>query len=119
MKLSLSSPTTVCEFSGDQFQTYTVRPEDFGLTTCDKADLSGGTAEETRRSHSDILNGKKGPKCATPVLLKRRRGAVMWPERRPPLPTEFGWRGTNRQRKSKGELEQFIRNPTDKRGVLT
>lgn len=61
-EISLSSPTTVCEFDGDIFRTYVIKPEDFGFTTCDKSELVGGTPEENAQITLDILKGKKGAK---------------------------------------------------------
>ena len=61
-EISLSSPTSVCEFKGDMYKTYVIRPEDFGFTTCKKSDLVGGTPEENAAITRAILNGEKGPK---------------------------------------------------------
>lgn len=61
-EISMSAPTTVCEFQNGWYKTYTIAPEDFGLERCDKADLTGGTPEENAKITLDILNGKKGPK---------------------------------------------------------
>lgn len=72
-EISLSSPTTVCEFSGDTFRTYVIGPEDFGLSRCDKADLTGGTPEENARITLDILSGVPGAKRDT-VLLNAGAG---------------------------------------------
>ncbi|MDY6103567.1 MAG: anthranilate phosphoribosyltransferase, partial [Acetatifactor sp.] len=44
------------------YKTYTITPEDFGLTTCTKEELKGGTPEENAKITLDILNGAKGPK---------------------------------------------------------
>ncbi|MCM1267919.1 MAG: anthranilate phosphoribosyltransferase [Bacteroidales bacterium] len=61
-EISMSAPTSVCEFKDGWFKTYTICPEDFGLTRCAKADLVGGTPEENAKITRDILNGEKGPK---------------------------------------------------------
>ena len=61
-EISLSSPTTVCEFKGDMYKNYVIRPEDFGFTTCQKSDLVGGTPEENAAITRGILKGEKGPK---------------------------------------------------------
>ncbi len=61
-EISMSAPTSVCEFKDGWFKTYTVKPEDFGLTRCQKADLVGGTPAENAQITRDILNGVKGPK---------------------------------------------------------
>ncbi|MCE5343212.1 MAG: anthranilate phosphoribosyltransferase [Eubacteriales bacterium] len=72
-ELSLSAPTTVCEFGGGTFRTYVVCPEDFGFTPCRKADLEGGTPAENAAITLAILSGAKGPKRDT-VLLNAGAG---------------------------------------------
>lgn len=61
-EISMSAPTTICEFKDGWFKTYTVCPEDFGFERCTKADLEGGTPEENAKITRDILNGGKGHK---------------------------------------------------------
>ncbi|MBR0368476.1 MAG: anthranilate phosphoribosyltransferase [Clostridia bacterium] len=61
-EISLSSPTTVCEFKDGWFKSYVVTPEQFGFTRCQKSDLVGGTPEENARITRDILSGARGPK---------------------------------------------------------
>ena len=61
-EISMSAPTAVCEFKDGWFKTYTVCPEDFGFTRCEKADLVGGTPAENAQITRDILSGVKGPK---------------------------------------------------------
>lgn len=61
-EISLSAPTTICEFKDGWYKTYTVKPEDFGLERCSKADLMGGTPEENAGITLNILKGEKGHK---------------------------------------------------------
>ena len=61
-EISMSAPTTVCEFNAGKIKNYTITPEDFGFERCTKADLVGGTPEENAKITIDILNGKKGHK---------------------------------------------------------
>ncbi|MBR6229761.1 MAG: anthranilate phosphoribosyltransferase, partial [Eubacterium sp.] len=61
-EISLSSPTTVCEIRDGWYKSYVICPEDFGLTTCQKNDLKGGTPEENAAITRAILAGEKGPK---------------------------------------------------------
>lgn len=61
-EISVSAPTTVCEFKDGWFKTYTIAPEDFGLARCEKSDLLGGTPEENAKITRAILDGEKGPK---------------------------------------------------------
>lgn len=61
-EISLSAPTAVCEFRDGWYKTYTVAPEDFGLSRCAKSDLVGGTPEENAAITRAILSGERGPK---------------------------------------------------------
>ncbi len=61
-EISMSAPTTVCEFKEGWFKTYTITPEQFGFERCTKADLEGGTPEENAKITREILNGAAGPK---------------------------------------------------------
>lgn len=68
-EISLSSPTTVCEFKGDMYKSYEIRPEDFGFKTCEKKELVGGTPEENAKITRAILDGSlKGPKRDAVVM---------------------------------------------------
>ena len=61
-EISLSSPTTVCEFKDGWFKSYVIKPEDFGFERCAKADLVGGTPQENAAITRAILAGEQGPK---------------------------------------------------------
>ena len=61
-EISLSAPTTVCEFKDGWFKSYTIKPEDFGLTRCQKSDLRGGSPQENAAMTLAILHGEKDPK---------------------------------------------------------
>lgn len=61
-EMSLSAPTTVCEFRDGWRKTYTLTPEALGLVRCQKRDLLGGNPEENARLARAILSGEKGPK---------------------------------------------------------
>ena len=61
-EISLSAPTKVCEFRDGWYKTYTIQPEEFGLTRCAKADLVGGDPAENAAITRAILSGEKGPK---------------------------------------------------------
>lgn len=74
-EISASAPTTVCEFQDGWYKTYTMTPEDFGLTRCQKADLVGGTPAENARITRAVLAGEKGPK-RNAVLLNA--GAALY-----------------------------------------
>ncbi len=61
-EISMSAPTTVCEFKDGWFKTYTITPEQFGFERCTKADLEGGTPQENAEITRAILKGEKGHK---------------------------------------------------------
>ncbi len=61
-EISLSAPTTVCEFRDGWLRNTVIRPEDFGLQRCRKEDLLGGTPAENAEITRRILQGEKGPK---------------------------------------------------------
>ena len=75
-EISLSAETKVCEFKNDEFKSYVIKPEDLGLTRCNKEDLVGGTPQENAAIVNDILGGAKGPK--TDVVLLRRNYIKGW-----------------------------------------
>ncbi|MPM55903.1 Anthranilate phosphoribosyltransferase [bioreactor metagenome] len=61
-EISMSAPTTVCEFKGDVFEKYVISPEDFGFKRCNKSDLVGGYPAENAEITKQILDGDDGPK---------------------------------------------------------
>lgn len=61
-EISMSAPTTVCEFKDGWFKTYTITPEEFGFERCTRKDLEGGTPEENAEITKAILKGEKGHK---------------------------------------------------------
>lgn len=67
-EISLSAPTKVCEFKGDEFKSYEITPEQFGFTRCKKEELVGGTPEENARIAIEILQGAGGPKRDAVIL---------------------------------------------------
>lgn len=68
-EISLSAPTTVCEFKDGWFKSYTIKPEDFGFNSCSKEELVGGTPQENAAITLAVLQGKeKGAKRNTVLL---------------------------------------------------
>lgn len=61
-EISISGPTKVCEVQNGEFFTYTIDPEQFGLTSYKKEDIAGGSPAENAKMVVDILSGEKGPK---------------------------------------------------------
>ncbi len=68
-EVSLSAPTTVCEFSDGVYKSYVMTPEEFGLTRCTRDALAGGTPQENAAITRAILSGSEhGPKRSTVLL---------------------------------------------------
>ena len=61
-EISLSAPTTVCEFKDGWMKNYVIKPEDFGFERCTKADLLGGLPEQNAKITRAILSGEQGHK---------------------------------------------------------
>lgn len=61
-EISMSAPTTVCEFENNTFKNYTICPEDFGFKSCVKSELVGGSPAENAAITKNILNGEPGSK---------------------------------------------------------
>ena len=71
----MSSPTKVCEFNDGWYKTYTIKPEDFGFTRCDKSELVGGSPAENAAITRAILEGKdKG--CKRNAVLMNAGAAI-------------------------------------------
>ena len=68
-EMSISAPTTVVEVDGAELRTYTVRPEDCGLSTSDdpQATLGGSPAENAAATRA-IFAGETGPRRDLVVL---------------------------------------------------
>ena len=62
-EVSISAPTSVCEFKDGWYKTYTIQPEDFGLTRGTKQDIEGGEPEYNAQISRAILSSElTGPK---------------------------------------------------------
>jgi len=73
-EISLSAPTSICEFKEGWFRRYTIKPEDFGFKRCQKSDIQGGTPEENAADTLAILQGAQGPK--TDIVLLNAGAAI-------------------------------------------
>jgi anthranilate phosphoribosyltransferase len=60
-EITITGETRVCELKEGDINSYTIRPEDFGLTRAGLEDLKGGTAEENATQLRSILSGAPGP----------------------------------------------------------
>ncbi len=61
-EISMSAPTTICEFGNGDFRKYVIEPEQFGFEMCDKSALVGGAPAENAAITRAILEGEKGPR---------------------------------------------------------
>ncbi len=106
-EISMSAPTDVCEIKDGKTASYTITPEQFGLTRCTREELVGGTPAENAAITRAILEGEKGPRRDAVLLnsaaaLHIARGMTM----------EEGLalaRETLDSGKALAKLEEFIR----------
>lgn len=75
-EISLSSPTSVCEFADGEYRYYVIKPEDFGFERCLKSELVGGTPEENAEIVRGIFAGEKKGAKRNAVLLNA--GAALY-----------------------------------------
>lgn len=61
-EVSLCAPTTVCEVRGTALHSFTLNPQELGLSLCKQSDLVGGEAMHNKEIALGILKGNKGPK---------------------------------------------------------
>lgn len=62
-EITLTGPSRVTEYKGGVTHTYTLHPEDYGLTRCRLEEIKGGnTAEDRARIIHEILEGGGGPR---------------------------------------------------------
>ena len=57
-EVSISAPTKICEFEEGSFKSYTIKPEDFGIGSSDKAGIIGGSCEDNAKITLGILKGE-------------------------------------------------------------
>jgi anthranilate phosphoribosyltransferase len=68
-EMSISAPTTVVEVNGVDLKTYTVRPEDCGLSTLADPDaVAGGSPADNAATARAIFAGDPGPRRDLAVL---------------------------------------------------
>ncbi len=61
-ELTVTAETKITELNQGEIKTYYISPEEFGLSRCSLADISGGEAWENANIIKRLLNGEKGPK---------------------------------------------------------
>lgn len=57
-EISISAPTSICEYKDGWMKNYTITPEQFGFERCSKNDLLGGTPEVNAAITRGILSGE-------------------------------------------------------------
>jgi anthranilate phosphoribosyltransferase len=68
-EMSISAPTTVVEVDGSDLKTYTVAPEDVGLSTSADPDATvGGSPQDNAAATRAIFAGEQGPRRDLAVL---------------------------------------------------
>lgn len=67
-EISMSAPTSVCEYTAGKFETYVLSPQKFGFFTGRKGDMQGGTPQENARITRSILAGERGARRDAVVL---------------------------------------------------
>ncbi len=67
-EISASAETSVCEVKDGTFKSYTISPEQFGLTRCKKEELTGGTPDENAAITKAVLAGEQGARRTAIVL---------------------------------------------------
>lgn len=73
-EISACAPTKVCELKDGFYNTYTIRPEDFGFVSGKKEELVGGTPQENAQITRDILSGKIQGTKRNAVLMNAGAG---------------------------------------------
>jgi anthranilate phosphoribosyltransferase len=73
-EISMSAPTSVCEYSNGEYKTYVIEPEQFGFKKCTKAELVGGTPDENAEITRNILNGTDKSARRNAVVLNVAAG---------------------------------------------
>jgi anthranilate phosphoribosyltransferase len=74
-ELTTTGPSTIAALDGGGVETYTLSPEDLGLTRVPLAALAGGNPEENARIITDLLSGEGG--AAREVVLLNAAAAIV------------------------------------------
>ena len=68
-EVTLTGPPHVCRINDGQFESFVIRPEDYGFTSCDLKELIGGSPEDNAKITRDILSGaEQGAKRDVVIL---------------------------------------------------
>jgi anthranilate phosphoribosyltransferase len=74
-EISIAGPTRVWDVTGGDVQSYTVTPEDAGLSRASLAGIQGGSVERNAELLRGVLRGDEGP--ATDVVLLNAAAALV------------------------------------------
>ena len=75
-EISISGPTLVTEWDGNDVSSYRLEPEDFGLAKSPVSEISGGSVEENAQYVRDVLAGNAGPRRDV-VVMNAAAGLVV------------------------------------------
>ncbi|MBL7166642.1 MAG: anthranilate phosphoribosyltransferase, partial [Dehalococcoidales bacterium] len=67
-EMTITGKTDICELKDNVINSYTVTPEDFGLSRASRTSLKGGTASENAELLLQTLSGNPGPQRDAVVL---------------------------------------------------
>jgi len=67
-EISITAPTSVCEFSEGNIREYTISPTDFNMEFAKKEEILGGEPEGNAEITRQILEGKEGAKRNTVLM---------------------------------------------------
>ena len=60
-EVSIAAPTQVWELKDDEIRSYTIAPEDAGLSRASPDAIRGGSAQENAAAMERVLSGEPGP----------------------------------------------------------
>lgn len=67
-EISVTAPTSVCEFGKGKIKEYTISPTGFNMEFAKKEEILGGEPEDNAEITQQILEGKTGPKRNTVLM---------------------------------------------------
>ncbi len=75
-EISISGPTLVTEWNGNDVQNYRLAPADFGLATAPVSEIRGGSVDENAQYVRDVVAGAPGPRRDV-VVMNAAAGLVV------------------------------------------
>jgi anthranilate phosphoribosyltransferase len=82
-EITITGKTRVCELKSGHINSYTISPEDFGLSKANLDSLKGGTVDENAALLRSILSGNSGPQ--RDAVLMNAAAALVAGDRVPSL----------------------------------